>query len=60
MKHPVDELLQRLYQNSDEDLLWEFKKAEAEVEAEGGPQPDPEGFEQVCRRIAKGYKQDGQ
>ena len=33
----MDELLQRLYRNSDEDLLREFKAAEAEVEAEGGP-----------------------
>ena len=39
----MDELLQRLYRNSDEDLLREFKAAEAEVEAEveaeGGPRP---------------------
>ena len=49
----MDELLQRLYRNSDEDLLREFKAAEAEVEAEGGPRPDPEGFERLWEKLMR-------
>lgn len=59
MKHPVDDLLQRLYHNSDEDLLREFEAAEAEMEAEGGPQPDPEGFERLWNRIKEEGKYNG-
>ena len=40
----IDELLQRIYGVSDEDILREFEEAEAEVMAEGGPEPDPEGL----------------
>ena len=45
-KDEITELLQRLYGFSDDQLLKDFKEAEAEVEAEGGPTPDPEGFAQ--------------
>lgn len=51
MKHPVDDLLQRLYHNSDDDLLREFKAAEAEMEVEGGPVPDTAGFERLWKRL---------
>ena len=51
----MDELLQRLYRNSDEDLLREFKAAEAEVEAEGGPRPDPEGFERLWKKMVSEF-----
>ncbi len=37
MKHPIDDLLQRLYRNSDDNLLQEFKTVETELEAEGAP-----------------------
>lgn len=51
MKHPMDKLLQHLYGMSDDQLLQEFKAAEAEMEAEGGPQPDPTGFERLWRKL---------
>ena len=51
MKHPVDELIQRLYRNSDNELLQEFNAAEREVEAEGGPQPDQEGFKRLWEKL---------
>lgn len=47
----IDELLQRLYGFSDEDLLREFREAEAEVEAEGGNRADPEGFERLWKKL---------
>lgn len=50
-KHWIDDLLQRLYRNSDDDLLRQFKAAEAESKAEGGPQPDPTGFERLWRKL---------
>lgn len=50
-KDEITELLQRLYGFSDEQLLQKFKEAEAEVEAEGGPQPDPEGFERLWKKM---------
>lgn len=53
MKHWVDELLQRLYGFSDEQLLEKFKEAEAEVEEEGGLDPDPEGFERLWNKMEK-------
>ena len=46
MKHPMDELLQHLY-----GILQEFKAVEAEMEAEGGPQQDPEGFERLWKKL---------
>lgn len=51
MKHPMDELLQHLYGMSDDQLLQEFKAVEAEMEAEGGPQQDPEGFERLWKKL---------
>lgn len=59
MKHPVDDLLQRLYLNSDDDLLQKFKEAEAEVEAERGPEPDPEGFERLWKKLVKEHEKSG-
>ncbi len=56
----IDELLQRLYRNSDEDLLREFKAAEAEVEAEGGAGPDPEGFERLWEKVTEEHEKDRQ
>lgn len=53
-KHFIDDLLQRLYRNSDEDLLQEFKAAEAE--AEGGPQPDPEGLARLWAKFVEHEK----
>ena len=50
-KHWIDDLIQRLYRNSDDDLLREFKAAEAEMEAEGGSLPDPEGFERLWEKL---------
>ena len=50
-KDEITELLQRLYGFSDEQLLQKFKEAEAEVEAEGGPQPDSEGFERLWKKM---------
>ncbi len=51
MKHSVDVLLQQLYGMSDDQLMQEFKAAEAELEAEGGPQPDQEGFNRLWRKV---------
>ncbi|MBS6955584.1 MAG: hypothetical protein KH230_20405 [Enterocloster asparagiformis] len=51
MKHWIDELIQRLYQNSDEDLLREFKVVEAEIGDHC--EPDPEGFERLYQRFRK-------
>lgn len=50
-KDEITELLQRLYGFSDDQLLKAFKEAEAEVEAEGGPTPDPEGFERLWEKM---------
>lgn len=50
-KDEITELLQNLYGFSEEQLLQEFKAAEAEVEAEGGPQPDVEGFEKLWDKL---------
>lgn len=36
---------------TDRQLMEEFNEAEAEVEAEGGPQPDPEGFKRLWRKL---------
>lgn len=58
MVHPIDELLQRLYQNSDEDLLREFVEVEAEIKAASGPQPDPEGLTRLWEKVA-GYEKGG-
>lgn len=58
-KHWIDDLLQRLYHNSDDDLLWEFKTAEAEMEAEGGPVPDPAGFERLWAKLKREHKTSG-
>lgn len=49
----IDELLQRIYGVSDEDILQEFEEAEAEVMAEGGPEPDPEGFERLWKKLVE-------
>ena len=49
----IDELLQRIYGVSDEDILREFEGAEAEVMAEGGPEPDPEGFERLWEKLVE-------
>ncbi len=49
----IDELLQRIYGVSDEDILREFEEAEAEVMAEGGPEPDPEGFERLWEKLMR-------
>ncbi len=38
---------------TDRQLMEEFEEAEAEVEAEGGPQPDPEGFERLWRKLTE-------
>ena len=50
-KDEITELLQRLYGFSDDQLLKAFKEAEAEVEAEGGPTPDPEGVERLWEKM---------
>lgn len=59
MKHPIDDLLQRLYHNSDDNLLQEFKAAETEMEAVGGQQPDTEGFERFWKRLIDEHKKGG-
>ena len=59
MKHPAEDLLQRLYHNSDDDLLREFKAAEAEMEAEGGPVLDPAGFERLWEKMKWECKNGG-
>lgn len=59
MKHPMDELLQHLYDMSDDQLLQEFKAAEAEMEAEGGPVPDPAGFERLWKKLIDEHKKGG-
>lgn len=59
MAHPIDELLQRIYGFSDEDILREFAEAEAEVLAEGGPEPDPEGFERLWEKLEKEHGKGG-
>ena len=59
MKHPIDDLVQRLYRNSDANLLQEFKTVETELEAEGAPQPDPEGFERLWAKLKREHKTSG-
>ena len=54
----IDELLQRIYGVSDEDILREFEEAEAEVMAEGGPEPDPEGFERLWKKMVSEFHKD--
>ncbi len=58
-KHWIDDLLQRLYRNSDDDLLRQFKAAEAESKAEGGPQPDPAGFERLWKKLIDEHEKGG-
>lgn len=55
----MDELLQHLYGMSDDQLLQEFKAAEAEMEAGGGPQPDPAGFERLWEKMKRECKNGG-
>lgn len=58
-KHWIDDLLQRLYHNSDDDLLKEIKAAEDEMETEGGPQPDSEGFERLWKKLIDEHEKGG-
>lgn len=51
MKHEIDYILQTIYGFSDEQLLKEFKEAEAEVQAEGESEPDPESFERLWKKL---------
>lgn len=53
MKLPIDELLQRIYGVSDEDILREFD--EAEVMGEDGQGADPEGFERLWQKLQREY-----
>ena len=50
-KDEITELLQKRYGFSDEDLLRDFKAVEAEMDAEGGSLPDPEGFERLWEKL---------
>lgn len=59
MTHPIDELLRRIYGVSDDDILREIEAAEAEVLAEGGPDPDPEGFERLWEKLIKEHDKSG-
>lgn len=58
-KDEITELLQHLYGMSDDQLLKEFKTVETELEAEGGPQPDPEGFERLWAKLKREHKTSG-
>lgn len=51
MKHEIDYILQTIYGFSDEQLLRDFKEAEAEVLAEGEPEADSESFERLWKKI---------
>ncbi len=54
-----DELFKLPKGYTDEQLMEEFEAAEAEVEAEGGPQPDPEGFNRLWRKLMEERKGPG-
>ena len=41
---------------TDETLLQEFNVAEREIKAEGGPQPDPEGFSRLWEKLVEQEK----
>ena len=58
-KDEITELLQHLYGMSDDQLLNEFKTVETELEAEGAPQPDPEGFERLWAKLKREHKTSG-
>lgn len=58
-KDELTKLLQHLYGMSDDQLLKEFKAAEAELKAEGAPQPDPEGFERLWAKLKREHKTSG-
>lgn len=58
-KDEITKLLQNLYGFSDEQLLQEFKAAEAEMEVEGGPQQDPEGFERLWKKLIDEHEKGG-
>lgn len=58
-KDEITKLLQHLYGMSDDQLLQEFKAAEAEMEAEGGPQLDPEGFERLWKKLTVEHEKGG-
>lgn len=53
MKHRIDDILQRVYGLSDEDILREFEAARAEVEAECKGQDNMCGFDRLWRRLAE-------
>ena len=59
MAHPIDELLQRPYGVSDDDILREFAEAEAEVLAEVGPEPDQKGFERLWEKMVEEHDKGG-
>ncbi len=51
--HQIDEIVQKVYGFSDDDILREFEAARAEVESEGGTQDKMAGFERLWQRLAK-------
>lgn len=51
--HRVDELVQKIYGFSDDDILREFEAAEAEVISEIGGMDCMEGFERLWNRLLR-------
>ena len=52
-------LLQTMYRMSDEQLLEEFRIAEKEIERQGGPQSDPQGFERLLMKLESERRGEG-
>lgn len=51
MKHEIDHILQTMYGFSDEQLLRDFKEAEAEALADGDRETGPESFERLLKKL---------
>ena len=52
-KHPIDELIRKLYHCSDADLLQEFEQAQADIV----PEPAPGDFDRFWAKLVKQEKQ---
>ena len=58
-KHPIDELIRKLYHCSDADLLQEFEQAQADIAAGRCqvPEPAPGDFDRFWAKLVKQEKQ---
>lgn len=58
-KHPIDELIRKLYHCSDADLLQEFEQAQADIAADRCqvPEPAPGDFARLWAKLVEQEEQ---